>query len=148
MTRDIAFFDGSSSPVNNLSCQNFRDLQFLANGQQQKVYASGINVAQFGNVTDAHHHFRFRPTLSCLDVALDAGGKTKADGFKDRIDSNWHIVASQEIDGRIHRSDVLNVVWNYDDFAAPVDRSFVIRLIDGQNQFGPGGNGRFNFVRV
>ena len=52
------FADAGAAPVDDLRGQHAADAQLLAKAEQQHVDAGGVHVGQFGQVADAHHHFR------------------------------------------------------------------------------------------
>ncbi len=109
-------------PVDDRRRQHAVDLELLAEAKQDRVDPGGIDVGQFGQIADAHHHGRLRIPAPNLKITLERGREAKANGLDDWVNAKRHTLAIEEFDRVVESLQRARAIRDRDHLDAPFRR--------------------------
>ena len=145
---EVAFLHAAFRPMDHLRGEHRTDPHLLAKSQQEDVDPGGVDVGEFGEVADPHHHLGGREPAADVEIAAETGGESESDRFQNGIDARFHAGAIESFDGLVEPLQCGRDVGDGHHLAAPVGRPLDVRGIHRENERCPGLYGGSHFLGI
>ena len=139
--RESAFADAVPRPVDHLRGEHGADAHLLTEADQERVHARRIDVGEFGEVADAHHHLGGRKPATHVEIPAEARREPKADRFEHRIEPHLHAVVIEPLDRGVKALECGGHIGHHHHLTAPVGSGGHVRGVDGEHEARAGPHG-------